>query len=95
MNIKYIAIGIFPLIMLSCSAGAPDANEAELRVATAAGRDAAEKALEFPEGTMEREGAIIRIRARETAIRDAGFPSCADSFAVAAERVLAPVIGKR
>lgn len=91
---KYFAILIFSFIFLSCSDGAPDANEAELRAASAAGREAAEKALEFPEGSMQREGAIIRIRARETAIRDAGFPSCADSFAVAAERVLSPALAE-
>lgn len=81
-------------MLLSCADGAPDANEAELRAAAEAGRRAAAEALEFPEGSMQREGAIIRIRARETELRDAGFPSCADSFAVAAGRVLAPALGE-
>ncbi len=80
----------FVSFLCSCCSGVPDATKEELAAAKEAGSKAAEVALAFPKGSMEREGAIIAIRARETALRDAGFLSCADSFAVAAERVLEP-----
>ena len=85
---------IFALFsMVSCSQPiAPDANEAEIDAAKQAGVKMAQEALSKQEGSMEQENAILKIRARESELRNAGFPSCADSFAVSAERTLAPIL---
>lgn len=62
-----------------------ECNALELHTAAESGRDAAAAvALTTRAGSMEREKAILDIRAREYRIRTAGFPTAADSFAAAA-----------
>ncbi len=74
--------------MTSCGDATPDANDAELEAAAAAGRALGERAAALPENSMEQQNAVLDIRARETAIRDAGYPSCADTFAIEASKKL-------
>lgn len=78
------------LLLLAMSCGSRDFHDANVEAAADAGRKAAEKVLVFPEGSAEREGAIIGLRAKETEIRQAGFSEAADSFATAAGQVLLP-----
>ena len=47
-----------------------------------------EEAAALPENSMAQQNAVLAIRARETAIRDAGYPSCADTFAIEAAKKL-------
>ncbi len=65
-----------------------ECNAAELHAAVESGSAAAARVSLTRPGSMERENAILSIRARESEIRRAGFPSAADSFAAAAERRL-------
>ena len=68
---------------------ASECNPTELHLAAESGRKAAAAVSATTEpGSMARENAILNIRARETKLRRAGFPTAADSFAVAAERQL-------
>jgi len=73
--------------LISCGNGS-DATSNELKASEAAGRRDAEAALALPENTMERENAILKIRARETRMRDAGFESCADAYIKVVGRTL-------
>ncbi len=63
----------------SCSNGS-DATDAELKLTREAARRHAAEVLSHPENSMEREKAILAIRARETRLRDAGFEACADAY---------------
>lgn len=65
-----------------------DTNTAGLRAAAEAGEQAAAAVALTADGSMARENAVIAIRARETAIRDAGFPTAADTFVASAHRRL-------
>ena len=67
---------------------ARDSSDADIAAASARGREDALQAASMPAGSMQREGAILEIRARETSIRDAGFPTAADSYAAAADSIL-------
>ncbi|MCM1067345.1 MAG: hypothetical protein NC418_07225 [Muribaculaceae bacterium] len=70
------------------AASTVECNAAELHAATLSGEAAAAAVIDFPAGSMQREDAILAIRARESELRTAGFPTAADSFAAAAERRL-------
>ncbi len=84
-------ISFLILLLLAVSCGSRDGHhDVNAEAAAEAGRKAAEKVLAYPEGSAEREGAIIGLRAKETEIRQAGFSEAADSFAAAAEQVLLP-----
>ena len=74
------------LISGACSGNSASAeNSAEIKEArNAAIRDAAE-AADTQKGSMEREKAVLAIRARESALRDAGFEDAADAYAACAE----------
>ena len=74
--------------MTGCKDVTPDANDAELEAAAEAGRQMGTEAASLPDGTMDKQRAILEIRAKETAIRDAGYPSCADTFAIEAAKKL-------
>lgn len=79
---RYLLTLLFGLIIAgasSCSNGS-DATDAELKLTREAARRHATEALSFPENNMEREKAILAIRARETRLRDAGFEACADAY---------------
>lgn len=76
------------VVMASCTADSSDANPAELEAAARAGREAGAFAASLPPNTMAQQEAILDIRAKETKIREAGFPSCADTFAVEAAKML-------
>lgn len=84
---KKISFLVFLLLAMSCGSR-DNRHDVDAEAAADAGRKAAEKVIAYPEGSAEREGAIIGLRAKETEIRQAGFPESADSFAAAAERVL-------
>lgn len=78
---------LLPLIS-SCGHKAEGASPTELAISASKGRSEANAALALPAGSMEREDAILAIRARETQMRMAGFEQCADTFAAAAREVL-------
>ncbi|MCH5220844.1 MAG: hypothetical protein J1F05_00725 [Muribaculaceae bacterium] len=91
----WFAIAVIAVVILSFvlirSVSANDVrqcNEAEMAAAAESGKTAGEKVLETAPGSMQREEAIFEIRARETEIRAAGFPTAADAFAAAAEEVM-------
>lgn len=82
------------LLLSSCGAEEhADSTDAELDAAEAAGRRDALHVLRLPSGTMAREEAIFAIRARETELRDAAHPSCADIYARTAEKILRDSLG--
>lgn len=62
----------------------PDSTPEEIALARRSGREAGLAVGRYREGSMDREGAILEIRARETEIRTAGFTIAADTFAAAA-----------
>lgn len=72
----------------SAAQAVPECNPAELAAARRSGDAAAAAVAVTRPGSMERQYAIMAIRARETEIRSAGFPSAADAFAAAAEQRL-------
>lgn len=74
----------------SCGIDTDGTSARTLEFAADCGRRDAFLALKAEEGTMAREKAILGIRATETALRDAGYERCADSYARAAEETLFP-----
>lgn len=83
---KLIAL-LFIILSLSCCTDPhPDSNEAELEAAASRGREMGASAAALPHNSMEQQAAILEIRSKESAIREAGFPSCADTFAIEAEK---------
>lgn len=92
---KYLLsiVVILGVLAASCSIdGVKHESEADINAAREAAKTEATKILGLPEGTMEQENAILAIRARESAIRRAGFNECADTFAAEAQRILMPVL---
>lgn len=87
---KPLVIIALALAVAGCTDSQSGASQADLEYAAEAGRRAAEHALQLPEGSMEREDAILNIRSQETLLRRHGFESCADTFAASAERILFP-----
>lgn len=85
-----ILAAIVTAVILFCKAPEPplpdqsDSTPEEIELAKKSGRDAGLAISRTEEGSMAREEAILAIRARESAIRDAGFTMAADSFAAAA-----------
>lgn len=65
-----------------------DSTPEEIALAKQSGRQAGLAVALLREGSMDREGAILDIRARESAIRSAGFTLAADSFAAAAAEAM-------
>lgn len=65
-----------------------DSTPEEVALASESGRKAGLAVALTRQGTMERENAILEIRALESEIRAAGFPTAADSFAAAARRAM-------
>ncbi len=63
-------------------------SPADIRQAIEAGQRDAMLVIESDSTGMERQNLILAIRARQHAIERAGFTVAADSYAVAAERVL-------
>ena len=87
--IFFAIIGLFAIMaVLKACKDDDGTSPASLAYAASCGHRDALEALQQEEGTMAREGAILAIRARETAIRDAGYEECADSYARAAEETL-------
>ncbi|MDE6311764.1 MAG: hypothetical protein K2L96_08130 [Muribaculaceae bacterium] len=69
-----------------------DHSSAAMKAAAEAGhRDALEVMALKPE-SMEREGGVLAIRARETELRDQGFDSCAAAYSRAAYNVIDSVL---
>lgn len=69
------------------------ASAEDIQVAKATAATEAKHVLELAPSSMEQEKAILSIRAHESAIRQAGFDECADSFAAEAQRILNPILG--
>lgn len=90
----FTSIALASLLLCSCGAEEhADSTDAELDAAEAAGRRDALRALQAPQGSMAREEAFFAIRARETELRDAAHPSCADVYARTAEKILRDSLG--
>ncbi|MDE6135767.1 MAG: hypothetical protein K2F79_09365, partial [Muribaculaceae bacterium] len=77
-----------------CGSGHPsDSTASEIEASAEAGRRHALLVLQTHPGSMEREKSILEIRVRESALRDAAHPSCADAYAAAAAKVFADSLG--
>lgn len=85
-----VAVTMAAAGMQSCGKDTDGTSSQTLEFAADCGRRDATLALKAEEGTMAREKAILEIRATETAMRDAGYERCADSYAHAAEETLFP-----
>lgn len=85
---KLILLFFLIITLSSCKDSHPDSNNAELEAAASKGREMGAAAAALPHNSMDQQAAILEIRSRESAIREAGFPSCADTFAIEAEKEL-------
>lgn len=76
---KSLIISFFTLstLLISACSGTSDADFK--KVEEAARRDVA-KVADAPEGSMQREHAVLAIRVREHALRDAGYDAEADRY---------------
>lgn len=83
---KLITLLFITIALTACADSHPDANDAELEAAASKGREMGAEAATLTPNSMEQQAAILEIRSRESAIREAGFPSCADTFAIEAEK---------
>lgn len=84
MKTSLIISSLALFILSACSDGAKnDLNKAE----QAARRDVA-KIVDAPEGSMQREKAVIAIRVRENALRQAGYNEAADRYISTAQTLL-------
>lgn len=84
------AIVIFFIVfsLLPAGGGVADSTVEDIEAAIMAGTDAGNAVVAAKSNSMERERAIFDIRARESQLRNAGFPSAADAYADAAEKVM-------
>ena len=86
-------IGIIAAIMLIgvalflLPAGGHEADSTSEEI-EAAGTEAGHAVASTPPNSMERERVVLEIRSRESQLRNAGFPSAADSYAGAAEKAM-------
>lgn len=84
MKTSLIISSLALFILSACSDGANnDLNKAE----QAARRDVA-KVVDAPAGSMQREKAVIAIRVRENALRQAGYNEAADRYISTAQTLL-------
>lgn len=79
---------ILSFLIVACGDGLPHATVAELEASTNSGYRDAINVCQTKANSMERERAILSIRARETKLRQAGYFECADAYVSAAEKVL-------
>lgn len=90
---KFLIYTIITISLFSCSgSGVKRASKADIAAVKEAAAVEAAKVFEHPEGSMRQEAAILSVRAKESALREAGFEECADSFAAEAKRILMPVL---
>lgn len=83
-TISLIISSLALFILSACSDGTNnDLNKAE----QAARRDVA-RVVDAPEGSMQREKAVIAIRVRENALRQAGYNEAADRYISTAQTLL-------
>lgn len=88
IDIKHIAIAAcVALAACSSPAPAPQQSESECQ-ASEQGRADAAKAIEAAPGSMERERAILQIRANEQKIKESGDSAAAAAYIRAAEASL-------
>lgn len=85
---RLIILFFLVISLTGCKDSHPDSNNAELEAAASKGREMGAAAAALPDNSMAQQAAILEIRSRESAIRDAGYPSCADTFAIEAEKEL-------
>lgn len=84
---KYLVLLLILPCLCACSSSPqPDSTPAEIELAIEVGKRMGMQADTMPHGSMQHIHAILAIRARETAIRDAGYTVAADSFAASAAR---------
>lgn len=89
-----ICVAIVSFLILLCkpdkefAVECADSTPEEVALARKSGRDAGLAVGRLREESMEREKAILEIRARETEIRTAGFTVAADTFAAAAAEAM-------
>lgn len=76
------------LFLLPAEGHEADSTSEEIAAAEAAGTEAGHAVASTPPNSMERERAVLEIRARESQLRNAGFPSAANSYAGAAEKAM-------
>lgn len=70
------------------AAGCSGGDNADREKIEAAARQDAAKVAEAPEGSMQREQAVLAIRVREEALREAGHNEAADIYIEAAGKIL-------
>lgn len=87
IDVKHIAIAACLFATVSCSSNDTQVSENE-RAAAEYGRADAEKAIQTDPGSMERERAILHIRANEQKIKETGDSAAAAAYAGAAEERL-------
>lgn len=87
---KILTLSLVIFALTACSSERKPST-VDIDAARAAGVAAAQYAATLEQGSMEQENAVLRIRARESELRRQGFEAEADTFAAAAERVLATI----
>lgn len=80
------------LAAISLAASCGESNSPMPEVEAAARRDAAKVVAAAP-GSMQREGAVLDIRVREQALRDAGHDRAADIYISTAAHILIDSLG--
>lgn len=83
---KHILIILVSIFVISSCANSD--SESYAKVEEAARRDAA-KVVEAPEGSMQREHAVLSIKVRENSLREAGYDKAADIYIRTAHKILA------
>ncbi|MDE7376525.1 MAG: hypothetical protein K2N16_06730 [Muribaculaceae bacterium] len=85
---KHIAFAVCIAVAVSCSSPEAQPMPENVRAAIEHGRADAGKAIKAQPGSQEREQAILRIRANQQKINEAGDSAAADAYARAAEERL-------
>lgn len=76
------------LFLLPAEGQESDSTSEEIAAAVVAGTEAGDAVAATQPNSMERERAVLAIRARESQLRNAGFPTAAESYAGAAEKAM-------
>lgn len=84
---KSFIISFFTLSTLFISA-CTGSSDADIQKAEEAARRDVAKVAEAPDGSMQREHAVLAIRVRENALRTAGYDSEADKYIEVASNLL-------
>ncbi len=85
-----LILAILPSFVLPSCRG--DRSGSAMRAAAEAGRRDALEVMSMKAESMEREGGVLAIRARETELRNQGLDSCASAYSRAAYNVIDSVL---